>query len=66
MSSWYPWALERYGLKWLHITFGERNSIERLFRTFKERTKRFFQYYQGIEGSSESWGRAFIVSLRPP
>lgn len=41
-GPWYPWALERYGLKWLHITFGERNAIERFYRTFKERTKRFY------------------------
>jgi len=41
-GPWYPWPLERYGLKWLHITFGERNSIERLFRTLKERTRRFY------------------------
>ena len=41
-GPWYPWALDRYGLKWLHITFGERNSIERLFRTLKERTRRFY------------------------
>ena len=40
-GPWYPWALGRYGLKWLHITFGERNAIERLFRTLKERTRRF-------------------------
>ncbi len=38
----YPWALNRYGLKWLHITFGERNAIERLFRTLKERTRQFY------------------------
>ncbi|MDG6900126.1 MAG: hypothetical protein JRM88_06150 [Nitrososphaerota archaeon] len=31
-----------YGLKRLHITFGERNSTERLFRTLKERTRRFY------------------------
>lgn len=41
-GPWYPWALERYGLRWLHIKFGERNSIERFYRTFKERTKRFY------------------------
>ena len=41
-GPWYPWALERYGLRWLHITFGERNAIERFYRTFKERTKRFY------------------------
>jgi len=41
-EPWYPWALERYELMWLHITFGERNSIERFYLTFKERTKRFY------------------------
>jgi putative transposase len=41
-GPWYPWALNRYGLKWLHITFGERNAIERFFRTMKERTRRFY------------------------
>ena len=41
-GPWYPWALNRYGLKWLHITFGERNAIERFFRTLKERTRRFY------------------------
>ncbi len=37
----HPWALERYGPRWFHITFGGRNAIERFYRTFKERTKRF-------------------------
>ena len=41
-GPWYPWALERYGLEWRHVTFGERNPIERFFRTFKERTGRFY------------------------
>ena len=41
-GPWYPWALDRYGLKWLRITFGERNCIERFFRTLKERTRRFY------------------------
>jgi transposase-like protein len=41
-GPWYPWPLDRYGLKWLHITFGERNAIERFFRTMKERTRRFY------------------------
>jgi putative transposase len=41
-GPWYPWALERHGLRWLHVTFGERNSIERFYRMFKERTKRFY------------------------
>jgi len=30
-GPWYPWALERLGLQWLHVTFGERNGIEHCF-----------------------------------
>jgi putative transposase len=41
-GPWYPWALDRMGVRWLHITFGYRNVIERLFRTMKERTRRFY------------------------
>jgi transposase-like protein len=41
-GPWYPWALNEMGFKWLHVTFGERNAIERLFRTLKERTRRFY------------------------
>jgi transposase-like protein len=40
-GPWYPWALERLGLQWLHVTFGERNAIERCFRTLKERLRGF-------------------------
>jgi hypothetical protein len=28
------WALSQIGLKWLHVTFGERNAIEHYFRGF--------------------------------
>ena len=41
-GPWYPWALDATGVRWLHITFGERNAIERFFRTMKERTRRFY------------------------
>ncbi|MDA4118936.1 MAG: hypothetical protein OK455_11415 [Thaumarchaeota archaeon] len=30
------------GFKWLHVTFGYRNVIERFFRVLKERTRRFY------------------------
>jgi transposase-like protein len=49
-GPWYPWALERYGLRWLHVTFGESNSIERFYRTFKERTKRFYNNINARRG----------------
>ena len=41
-GPWYPWPLNRMGFRWLHITFGYRNVIERFFRTLKERTRRFY------------------------
>ncbi len=30
------------GISYFHQTFGERNRVERWFRTLKERTKRFY------------------------
>ena len=41
-GPWYPWPLNEMGVRWLHITFGFRNVIERFFRTLKERTRRFY------------------------
>jgi putative transposase len=61
-GPWYRWPLERIGVRWLHVTFGERNSIERLFRTLKERTRRF---YNNLPSDSlenlESFMRLFMV-----
>nr|BAJ46812.1 transposase [Candidatus Caldarchaeum subterraneum] len=41
-GRWYPWALKRLGLEYVHETFGNRNRIERWFRELKDRTKRFY------------------------
>jgi putative transposase len=41
-GPWYPWPLDRMGIRWLQVTFGYRNTIERFFRTLKERTRRFY------------------------
>jgi transposase-like protein len=40
-GPWYPEALKALGLEWVHRTFGERNRIERWFRTMKPGTRRF-------------------------
>lgn len=32
-------APDELGPKWEHVTFGRRNSVKRLFRTLKKRTK---------------------------
>jgi len=44
-TGWYPEALKALSLEWIHETFGERNRIERWFRTMKERTRRFFNNF---------------------
>lgn len=40
--AWYPWALDRLGLKWIHVTFSRQNAIERYFRTLKEHLRGFY------------------------
>jgi len=47
-GPWYPWPLNAMGVRWLHITFGYRNTIERFFRTLKERTRRFYNNLPSI------------------
>ncbi len=42
-GPWYPWALQRLGLPWQHITFGKRNPIEQWFSILKHRIKRFYR-----------------------
>jgi putative transposase len=44
-GPWYPEALKALGLEWIHETFGERNRIERWFRTMKEGKRRFFNNF---------------------
>ncbi len=41
-GPWYPWALKRLGIGYIHEKFGDRNKIERWFRKLKDRTKRFY------------------------
>jgi transposase-like protein len=61
-GPWYPWPLERYGLRWLHVTFGERNAVERFFRTMKERTRRFYNNLPSDDlGNLESFLNLFMV-----
>lgn len=44
-GPWYPWALAQLGLRWRHVTFGKRNSIERWFGVLKARTKAFYNSF---------------------
>lgn len=44
-APWYRYAFESLELEWFQRTFGIRNYIERWYRTFKERTKRFYNNF---------------------
>ena len=44
-APWYKWSFEWLKLDYVQKTFGIRNYIERWYRTFKERTKRFYNNF---------------------
>ncbi len=44
-APWYKWWFEWLKLDYIQKTFGIRNYIERWYRTFKERTKRFYNNF---------------------
>ena len=44
-GPWYPWAFMQLGLRFRHMTFGLRNSIEQWFSQLKARTKRFYNNF---------------------
>lgn len=47
-APWYNWAFDGWykgEIPWIQITHGMRNYIERRYRTFKERTRRFYNNF---------------------
>jgi putative transposase len=44
-APWYNYAFEYLKMDYAQITFGIRNYIERWYRTFKERTRRFYNNF---------------------
>ena len=44
-APWYKYAFESLRLDYIQRTFGIRNYIERWYRTFKQRTRRFFNNF---------------------
>jgi putative transposase len=44
-APWYKYAFETLKLDYIQKTWGIRNYVERWYRTFKQRTKRFFNNF---------------------
>jgi putative transposase len=52
-APWYANAFEWLGVEWVSLTFSIRNYIERWYRTFKDRTKRFYNNF-GVRDESRA------------
>lgn len=60
-----PWlhaALHRYNLRFRHITHGNRNTVERVFREIKRRTRQFSNTFSHVDpNTAESWLQMLAV-----
>ncbi|MBS7609300.1 hypothetical protein KEJ19_01855 [Candidatus Bathyarchaeota archaeon] len=64
---WYPWALDRLGLPWIHVTFRLRNAIEGSFRTLKEGLRGFRNDLNAIGNHGcGSHGQDPGIRIQPP
>jgi transposase-like protein len=62
-APWLHAACHRHGLRFQHVTHGNRNAIERIFRGMKQRTKPFSNTFSYVEpGTAENWLQAFAFA----
>jgi len=59
-GPWYKSAFKSLRLNFVHVTFGLRNSIERWFRTVKERTKRFWNNFRSKDWKAQRFVFLFV------
>lgn len=61
-APWLHAALDCLGLRFRHRTHGRRNSVERVFRKVKRRTRQFSNTFRHVgPPTAESWLQAFTV-----
>lgn len=62
-ATWYPWAIQRLGLRFKHETFGQRNAVEQWYSPFKHRVKRFWKRfpYHSTNTSILWWCLSYVV-----
>ena len=61
-APWLKAALHHAGLRFRHVTHGNRNSVERVFKEVKRRTERFANHFRNADPDGvESWLQAFAV-----
>jgi transposase-like protein len=59
-APWLQAACHRHGLRFQHVTHGNRNAVERVFREIKRRTNQFSNTFSHAEADTvENWLQAF-------
>jgi len=62
-APWLQAACHRHDLRFQHETYGNRNSVERIFREIKRRTNQFSNCFSHAEAETvENWLQAFAFA----
>jgi transposase-like protein len=63
-APWLQAACHRHGLRFQHVSHGNRNAVERVFKELKRRTESFANHFRHADSATaESWLQAFAVCL---
>ncbi|GAA0301993.1 IS6 family transposase [Halarchaeum salinum] len=55
-APWLQEALRRHGLRFQHVTHGNRNAVERLYKEIKRRTNQFANHFRHADpATAETW-----------
>lgn len=61
-APWLQAACHRHSLRFQHVTHGNRNAVERVFKELKRRTQAFANHYRHAHPeTAETWLQAFAV-----
>jgi transposase-like protein len=55
-AQWLQEACRRHGLRFQHVTHGNRNAVERLYKELKRRTNQFATHFRNVKPTTaETW-----------
>ena len=61
-APWLQAACHRHSLRFQHVTHGNRNAVERVFKELKRRTEAFANHFRHTDpNTTETWLQAFAV-----
>jgi len=61
-APWLQAVCHRHALRFQHITHGNRNAVERVFKELKRRAEAFANHFRDTDpNTAETWLQAFAV-----